>query len=406
MKHMERLDFNRLREEVIYEKLQSGLNVYLIKKREFNKTLVNMSVKVSDLASRAAEDNKISQIPKGASHFLEHILFHKKYGSIYLKSLGGMMINGYTSNKSTSFVTSFSGNIEKNLELLFDLVWDFYISKEVIRKEKKVIIKELELNKDNINDFVVEKTAELMFNDRLLNIEGLEEDIEEIDNYDLKNLYNEFYMGGNTSLIIMGDFDENEIMKLIHKYDKKTRAGYKKSSCIEMKPVLSNWKKCNWVSSTENICSLGIYLDTETILSPNEYYKLECEFALILEALKYKYPKYKNIRVNTSINKEYNYIIIYKKTYIYEPLSDEFVSDVNNLVIDDDYLEILKNTVISKEIMSMDNLQDYMFNFVKHLEDDQLYLDFNKIILDITAEDLMKFREKLCNQKNHINAFF
>ncbi|MDP4157524.1 MAG: peptidase M16, partial [Bacillota bacterium] len=73
---MEKITFDQLQEELFYEKMPSGLNVYILPKAGFNKTFATFTTKYGSVDNHFVPLGKqdFKQVPDGIAHFLEHKL--------------------------------------------------------------------------------------------------------------------------------------------------------------------------------------------------------------------------------------------------------------------------------------------------------------------------------------------
>ena len=70
---MEKIVFEQLKEELYHEKLENGLDVYILPKKEFNKSFATFTTKYGSVDNhfKSIESNKNSfKVPDGIAHFL------------------------------------------------------------------------------------------------------------------------------------------------------------------------------------------------------------------------------------------------------------------------------------------------------------------------------------------------
>jgi predicted Zn-dependent peptidase len=126
--------------------LQNGLTI-VFEKRPTKTVAVEVTVKTGS----NNETRKIS----GISHFMEHMLFEgtKKRKSsreiaTEIERLGGEL-NAYTSNERTAFYAKvLNRHFDKALEVLSDIIANPLFEEEAIEKERKVILKEIDMVTD------------------------------------------------------------------------------------------------------------------------------------------------------------------------------------------------------------------------------------------------------------------
>jgi len=169
----------------------------------------------------------------GFSHFTEHLVFKstRKYTSNSLMEkitfLGGHM-NAYTEYDSTCYyLTVPSRFIGEGVELLCELVRFSNYSERDFQNEKKVIIEELKQFQSDPEEFFVEKIAEDYFkkNNYRFPIIGNLNNLKKAKYQDLKKFYQKYYVPNNCYLIASGDFEEDQLWKIIDHYFSSWEAG-------------------------------------------------------------------------------------------------------------------------------------------------------------------------------------
>lgn len=136
---MEMIIFEQLQEEMYYEKLDNGLDVYILPKKGFNKTYATFTTKYGSIDNHFLPPGKEEyvKVPDGIAHFLEHKLFEKEDGDVFQQfSKQGASANAFTSFTRTAYLFSSTSNVEKNLETLIDFVQEPYFTEKTVEKEK------------------------------------------------------------------------------------------------------------------------------------------------------------------------------------------------------------------------------------------------------------------------------
>jgi len=156
---------------------------------------------------------------KGMAHFLEHMLFNGSekypYGEIdrIIESLGGN-INAGTSKDFTYYHIEIAKPYWREaLEVLYQLTLKATLEKEMIEKEKPIVIEELRRGKDNPSTVLwetFEKTAYKVSPYRFPVI-GFEETIRKFTKEMLLNFYRSFYQPRNMAIVVVGNVDPKEV---------------------------------------------------------------------------------------------------------------------------------------------------------------------------------------------------
>jgi predicted Zn-dependent peptidase len=163
----------------------------------------------------------------GISHFLEHMLFKgtkKRPTQIEvaetLEKVGGAF-NAFTGEEYTGYYAKVAS---VHFELAMDWVSDIYLNsiipKEEIKKERKVIIEEINMYNDNPMADVQRLWKKLLYGDQPAgwDIAGRKSSIKKIQRNDLLSFLRKNYVSNNTLICIAGNFDQNYVKKLVQKY--------------------------------------------------------------------------------------------------------------------------------------------------------------------------------------------
>ncbi len=93
------IQFDQLQETVYHEKMESGLDVYVLPKQGFNKTYATFTTKYGSVDNEFVPLGKedMIRVPDGIAHFLEHKLFEKEDGDVFHTfSKQGASANAFT----------------------------------------------------------------------------------------------------------------------------------------------------------------------------------------------------------------------------------------------------------------------------------------------------------------------
>ena len=217
---MEILKFNQMDEQVYYEKLDNGLQVYLMPKAGFNKTYATFTTKYGSIDSQFVPlggDAPIT-VPDGIAHFLEHKLFEKEDYDVFEKfAENGASCNAYTSFTRTCYLFSTTSKVKENLTTLLDYVQEPYFTEATVEKEKGIIEEEIKMYRDMADARAYYGLLENLFVNHPMRIDiaGTVESIYQITAEDLHVCYNTFYHPSNMILFVVGDINPAELMTLI-----------------------------------------------------------------------------------------------------------------------------------------------------------------------------------------------
>ena len=213
----------KIKEKLYIEKLQNGLTVMIIPKKDVRKKYVIWGTNYgsNDYKFVVPGENSETEVPKGVAHFLEHKLFEQENGVNSLDALTalGVNANAYTTNDHTAYLFECTDNFYEALDELMDYVQHPYFTDENVEKEKGIIGQEIMMYDDYPEWRVYLNTLEAMYHNHpvKLDITGTIETISHIDKEILYKCYNTFYNPSNMALVVCGDFNPEELLGEIKK---------------------------------------------------------------------------------------------------------------------------------------------------------------------------------------------
>ena len=188
-------------------KLQNGLTV-VFDQKPLQSVTVQATVKVGSI-------NETLDI-SGISHFIEHMLFEgtkkrptSKIIASEIENVGGE-INAYTSNERTCFYAKVpKKHFISALDIISDIIQNPLFNPVKISKERKIILKEINLHKDEprFHQWVMFQKA--LFKDHpAKNVTyGTVKAVSSLSRKEILNFYSKFYVPNNIILTIVGDLD-------------------------------------------------------------------------------------------------------------------------------------------------------------------------------------------------------
>lgn len=235
---MEKITFDQLQEELFYQKMDNGLDVYILPKKGFNKTFATFTTKYGSIDNHFVPLGKSDyvKVPDGIAHFLEHKLFEKEDGDVFQQfSRQGASANAFTSFTRTAYLFSSTSDVERNLETLMDFVQEPYFSEQTVEKEKGIIGQEITMYDDNPDWRLYFGLIESMYHTHPVKIDiaGTIESISHITKDMLYECYHTFYHPSNMLLFIVGPVDPEAIMKQV--VDNQAKKEYNEQSEIQRK---------------------------------------------------------------------------------------------------------------------------------------------------------------------------
>ncbi|WP_016777034.1 M16 family metallopeptidase [Anaerophaga thermohalophila] len=187
---------------------------------------------IINTGSRDEDENE-----HGMAHFIEHVIFKgtqkRKTWHILsrLDDVGGEL-NAYTSKEETAIYASFLiQDFERALELLHDISFHSVFPEKEIRKEKEVIIDEINSYKDNPAELIIDDFEELIFNNGPMghNILGTAESIKNFTREDILKFIRNNYHTDQMVLCMVGEMAPGKFLKAANKYFGKEAPSFRKS---------------------------------------------------------------------------------------------------------------------------------------------------------------------------------
>ncbi len=174
---------------------------------------------------------------EGLAHFLEHMLFKgTKSKSLYqllnrLEMVGGEL-NAYTTKEHTCIHASFlTEHAERAIELFADILFHSTFPEKEIKKEKEVIIDEIDSYLDTPEESIQDDFEQIIFKNHSLgeNILGTKESVRTIKRKDLIDFTQSNYLPEEMILGYYGNIHLDKLISITEKYFSHLKAKAKKS---------------------------------------------------------------------------------------------------------------------------------------------------------------------------------
>jgi len=207
---------------------------YQIETLENGLKVVSIPLKNPDIISyytivRSGSRNEIEPGKSGFAHFFEHMMFkgtknmpREAYDNFLTKLGAGT--NGYTTDDYTCYFVVFAGreHLEEVVRVEADRFINLYFDEEMLKTEAPVIEGEYYSSVSNPNRRLYELLRHTAYEKHSYKHTtlGYLEDIKNMPNqFAYSQLYKKrFYAPDNTILLVVGDFDHDELMTYVRKY--------------------------------------------------------------------------------------------------------------------------------------------------------------------------------------------
>ena len=380
---MNKINLEGLDETVFHEKLENGLNVYVLRKKEFNSFSCYFITNFGALDDTFIPigEKEIHTFPKGVAHFLEHKLFEQESGPSVMdkfSSLGGIC-NAFTTYKYTTYYVEGVDNLEDNLLFLIDYVQSPYFTDENVKKEQDIINQERLMTLDNPYRTFHMRILSNLFNSYNYgkSIVGEKEDIYNITKEDLYRCYNTFYNPSNMSLIVVSNENEETVINIVKENQKNKK--FDKLNDINIKKVNEEEKvRKKYDIFYDNVTKPEIGYSIKIPISKFNidkdkaiiylYIMLLTNFGKISEFnFKLKSDNITDQNIGISVDDYDDYVILNlscsssNEEKLIKVIDDKF----NNIEISEEKFNLVKKTLISKFVYSFSSvgtIMNYLYN--------------------------------------------
>lgn len=407
---MKELKFEKLDEIVYKEVLDNGIEVYMYPTKKTKNFYITISVKYGANILKYKVDNKINTIIPGSAHFLEHKVMSFSEDPKIVKKINnyGLQANAWTNWYGTNYNLYGSQNIEESLKLLLDMFYKPNITAKNVEEEKGIISEEIDMTNDNVNVYMTNTLLNNMFYNCYVNktVLGDKQNISNITDKSLKKIYNDFYIPNNTFITLTGNFDKEEMMKLIDEYFKDFK--------IKQKPVPKRIKgnekdtiRVSYQKITKDVESAKIKIGYK--IKKNKFNiknndELKSYINIILnsnfDVSSDLYEKYKtnniilDMQARSYIFDDYVVVIISASTKQPDKFIEIINEDLKELTLSEDLFERKKKLFLKSYILSFEDIVDIEdFITIQLIKNNKILTDEYSSILNMKyklAKDVMK----------------
>ena len=372
---MKKIELKNIDEEVFYERLENGLDVYLYNKDGCTNNYVTFTTKFGSIHNEFVPigENEILKVPNGVAHFLEHKVFVQEVDpqpeDFFSRS--GAVCNAYTTFKNTTYLFSGPNNLKENIAFLLDYVQKPYFTEENVESEKGIITQEINMCDDNPTDVLYEYIRKNSFHNNPFkeSIIGTVDDINQITPDVLFKCYNTFYHPKNMFLVVAGNFDLNDVLSsiVINQGSKKFEPfdGVDIKKYAEPDTVVKE-KEIIMINTAISKVAYNIKISLKNINMSIKKYNLYIFiiFSILFDDSSLFDEEAKDECIITSslslniLNCDSHLLISFiNETNCYDKLIEKIEMTLKNIVISLEDLERKKRVLISNELFSFENIE-------------------------------------------------
>ena len=372
---MKKITIKHVNEDIYYEKLDNGMDVYLYVNKNMHNNYATFTTKYGSVNNEfgIGKDGKFYKVPNGIAHFLEHKVFVQEKDpqpEDYFAQSGGVC-NAYTTFKNTTYLFSSCKNVIDNVGFLLDFVQSIYLTEENVESEKGIITQEINMCNDRPGDLLYDtiRRNTIKNNPFKESIIGSVDEVNSITKEMLMNCYNTFYHPSNMFLVVTGNFDKDEMMnKIKENQNAKEFEPFVKPKIRKYKEPDDVVKEMEVVECNTNIPKMAYNIKINTSKFNMNKRKLSIYMFIIFNLLFGdtsdfdEEMKTNGIITNTLyynlLNIDSHFIItLNNATDKYEELIDKIDDKLKNVSFSESELERKKKVLISNEIFSYENIE-------------------------------------------------
>jgi zinc protease len=246
MKNTVQKDTTAITRPVIKKQLANGMTILIYPTH----TIPSVSVQIWYKVGSKDENNG----EKGIAHLIEHMIFKGTTGKGSLglsesdiNTITHMLsgsCNAFTAQDYTGYLFNLPTHHWKMaLPIMADCMLNCTFSDEHLNSEMKAVIQELKMRRDNYGLSLAEALLSAVFIDHPYHypIIGFKQDLWNVRGKDLLKFYKKHYAPNNATLVVVGDVNPDEVIKLAQQYfgHLKPDTSYKRPEFFHTKDIIA-----------------------------------------------------------------------------------------------------------------------------------------------------------------------
>lgn len=415
---MKIVESSKIKEKEYIEKLDNGMTVIIIPKKNLNKKYIIWGTHFGSIDNRFIMPGTGEEvfIPDGVAHFLEHKMFEQPNGTNSLDTLMalGLEANAYTTNDHTAYLFECTDNFYEGLDELMDYVQHPYFTDENVEKEKGIISQEIKMYDDEPNWRLYMNAMDCMYKNNPIKIDiaGSVESISKITPEVLYKCYNTFYNPSNMIMVVCGDFEPEKLLEEIKvRLIKKPEQGEIKRIYPEKEDKINMPYKEEKMEVSLPIFAIG-YKDIEGMNNKEEIVKKHIAIEILLNMIIGKSSDlYKELYENGDLfgepdldyefSDEYAHILISgqsKNPNIVKQKMEELVEEYKANGLNEEHFNRIRKKVYGDYVVEYNNVGDiarmFLADKMKGINSFDYIENYNSVTKDFTEEILKNVFKK------------
>lgn len=415
---MKIVESSKIKEKEYIEKLDNGMTVIIIPKKNLNKKYIIWGTHFGSIDNRFIMPGPGEEvfIPDGVAHFLEHKMFEQPNGTNSLDTLMalGLEANAYTTNDHTAYLFECTDNFYEGLDELMDYVQHPYFTDENVEKEKGIISQEIKMYDDEPNWRLYMNAMDCMYKNNPIKIDiaGSVESISKITPEVLYKCYNTFYNPSNMIMVVCGDFEPEKLLEEIKaRLIEKPEQGEIKRIYPEKEDNINMPYKEEKMEVSLPIFAIG-YKDIEGMNNKEEIVKKHIAIEILLNMIIGKSSDlYKELYENGDLfgepdldyefSDEYAHILISgqsKNPNIVKQKMEELVEEYKTNGLNEEHFNRIRKKVYGDYVVEYNNVGDiarmFLADKMKGINSFDYIENYNSVTKDFTEEILKNVFKK------------
>ena len=417
---MKKINYVGLNLDVFYEKIDNGLEIFVIPMNKFKSTFATFTSKYGSAHNnfKLEGEEEYKEVPHGIAHFLEHKMFEMKdkIDPFTFYSQSGSYCNANTWDYRTVYLFECLNNFNENLDYLLDYVQDCYLTEENVQKEKGIITEEAKMYYDYPSERLDMMSSDILFHKDYMKypVIGTFESINDITKEQLEACYKTFYHPSNMFLVVAGPVSPQEVIDIVKNnqskknYDIQPKILFKNE--IEPNEVFLKYKESEMKIEVPRIeinykISLDKYSEYERKLVLT-YFSLYGSLKLGKTSdfsydMVNSYKILNDFSISTSIAKNHIILKVYFSSNDYLEVIDKVKEEIKKKEVLEEDFQIRKNRIISSYIAQTDSVTNLVYNIIEsYVTHNQLPFDDFAKIQNLSFEEM----NDVINKEDFINV--
>ena len=392
------------------ETLPNGLQVLLVHKPDYQRSLFLLGAKVGGFDIDQNVDGTLVHHKSGLAHYLEHQMFYLD-GEDVSELFAGLQCstNAYTSYTETAFYFSTTADVKQPLKLLFDFVENLDVTNKTIEKEKGIILSEYDMYQQSPEQRLFKETLISLYKNHPMKVDvlGSKEDIQNMGMEDLKHFYELNYDPSKLCLVGITEKDTDEIMDWIRECQKdvKSKCDKEISRIFKEEPVEVNRKE---FVDTMDISQPFVCVGFKLKPCSNVIESIEKDFAVnmwldsLMGPLNPKFQEWLDRRIFTQFvgaeadfTTDHSYVLFYAQTTNPETFIELVKEQVKKKTILNEDYQSLRAQAIANNLRGLNHFDGLANDLLRSHFENFDYMDSLNRIQKMSLEKVLSYLDDL-----------